>query len=382
MSDKTEENREKERQAFAEKVNEYGAYAERVWKHYYALAKRWTFYKSCFLAVVFVAALVVIVLGAGTVWLWVGLIGLVPVNVLGNSLFGARVASCWSWGGMWSAMEPQLGYLRWFVGPADPDSEDLEAWTANSERLRAKLRRLDEQMEVLRSHAKRDPEDPDLIEVASLYPHPRLPESRGEDEMGENEQGRRSVEWRLSQDEYPIFGIVAVGLAAVAALGLMTVLMAAGPFKGWAGPVGVVAADRLADLSLVIRPTGEDTSESGPLTQSESPVVSAEVRTWSEIIAAWTEAADESGGDIDGWMRSQGIARSLTEEMERAVGLFKSSALLPEVQQMAVLHGWVDDFAVCDEIARFLEQDEPGRYACNFLANVDAEDGRIPMERP
>ena len=51
-----------------------------------------------------------------------------------------------------------------------------------------------------------------------------------------------------------------------------------------------------------------------------------------------------------------------------AVGIYKSSAISSsELQHVATIHGWLDDFDVCLEIVEFLEREEPGRYTCRFV---------------
>ena len=51
-----------------------------------------------------------------------------------------------------------------------------------------------------------------------------------------------------------------------------------------------------------------------------------------------------------------------------AVGIYKSSAINSgEWRHVATIHGWVDDMDVCIEIVEFLEEEEPGRYACRYV---------------
>lgn len=60
----------------------------------------------------------------------------------------------------------------------------------------------------------------------------------------------------------------------------------------------------------------------------------------------------------------------LVPESQRAdaVGIYKSSAISPgELQHVATIHGWADDFDVCIEIVQFLEEEEPGRYICRYV---------------
>ena len=44
--------------------------------------------------------------------------------------------------------------------------------------------------------------------------------------------------------------------------------------------------------------------------------------------------------------------------------LWKSSAFGVEEIPVATFYGWVDDREVCEEVRRYLEREEPGRYRC------------------
>lgn len=68
------------------------------------------------------------------------------------------------------------------------------------------------------------------------------------------------------------------------------------------------------------------------------------------------------------------------DSVDGAVGLFKTSALASELHQVAVLHGWGDDMGVCVEIAQFLNRQEPGRYGCSHLDELDVVNGVVSME--
>ena len=357
MSFDTDTNRQ-ERLALARDVAEHLEYAARVSDDYYKLAKRIGFYKSYFIVAVFVAAIAVILLWVGTLWMWFGLLVLAAVNFLGNSFLGQKNADCWSWGGLWAGLAYQLR-RRVENETHEEDQEDLEE-------VRNKLYAVSEQMEALRWEARKDYISPDSrrIEVPALYPYPTI----GGGQKGERKGGRIRQE---SMDELRY----ALVLVPVLLLG-MAVVAVIGGLRELTDPATVFVADKLDNLSQAVRPAAadEDTLQ-GTL---EPP----EARTWDEIIATWMEASDEWGGDFDGWMQSQGLPRDLQEQMQGAVGLFKSSAFLPELHQMAMLHGWGDDLGVCDEITRFLEQEEPARYGCAFLADVDVKDGTIPMRTP
>lgn len=344
---------QKEQQARNRKVAEYLDYAQRVREEYYSLAKRFGFYKSCFLFAVFGAALAVILLWVGTAWIWVGLLVLAVVNVLGNSFLGAMTASSWSIGGVWADLEHQL---RRIAHEADQGEKDI------LDESRIQLRAVSEQMDAVRHGlvGRWLSWDPTLIEVPSLYPYP----STDADKKWERREPPKQRKDVLS--------LVVGGLVALAVI----IGVAVGAFKEWTDPVADFVAAKLDNLARTTRPDGASTSEP-PL-----QVLLGEGtfgKSLDEMVAMWLEDYEEWNGDVEGWMRSKGMGSTLDEQMAGAVGLFKSSAFLPEIQQMALLHGWADDLGVCNEIAEFLEQQEPGRYACNFLANVDVRDGTIRM---
>ena len=49
------------------------------------------------------------------------------------------------------------------------------------------------------------------------------------------------------------------------------------------------------------------------------------------------------------------------------VELYQWSNFSTEWQHVATLHGWVDDYSVCLEIARCLDQDDGRRYDCRIV---------------
>lgn len=65
--------------------------------------------------------------------------------------------------------------------------------------------------------------------------------------------------------------------------------------------------------------------------------------------------------------------RGLVPESQRAdaAGIYKSSMFDPDDwQHVATIHGWADDFDVCEEIVEFLERKEPGRYMCRRVKDA------------
>lgn len=230
-----------ERLALTRDVAEHLEYAGRVRDDYFKLAKRIGFYKSYFIVAVFVAVIAVIFLWMGTLWMWVGLLVLVAVNVLGNSYLGQKNGDCWIWAGLWAGLEWQL---RRRV--ENEVHEDLEE-------ARNNLYAVSEQMEALRSEASRDlirlisySDRIRRIEVRALYPHPTI--SGGQKGPWKGDRTRTRQE---SRDEWRQLLIVVHALL----LG-MVVLAATGGLKDLTDPVTVFVADKLDNLSQAVRAWG------------------------------------------------------------------------------------------------------------------------------
>ena len=53
------------------------------------------------------------------------------------------------------------------------------------------------------------------------------------------------------------------------------------------------------------------------------------------------------------------------DQRDGAMGLYQASSMAPGTwHHVGTIHGWVDDYAVCQEIVAFLNGDEPGGYIC------------------
>ena len=355
MSFDTDKNGQ-ERLALARDVADHHAYAYRVSEDYFRLGKRIGFYKSYFIVAVCVVGLSLILLVADAPWMWVSLLVLAAVNLIGNAFLGQKSGDCWARGGVWGGLAYQLS-LRMEEG------ETEEGDQGSLEEARSRLHAVSEHMEALRWEARRDRIVP---EVRVLYPYPAI--------GGGQKSGWKRDRIRKDSREY----MYALVLVALLFLGAVVVVATGG---GGEHPATSLVASRVADRlqawSQAIKPESAAGGTPG-VELLEAP----RARTLNEIVAAWMEASDGWGGDLGGWMRSEGLAGDVQDQMEGAVGLFKSSALLPELHQVAVLHGWGDDLSVCDEIVRFLHQKEPGRYACAFLADLEVRDGTISMRTP
>ena len=71
-------------------------------------------------------------------------------------------------------------------------------------------------------------------------------------------------------------------------------------------------------------------------------------------------------------VQQQAEAPCLVPEDQRdtAASLYKTSRLAPgELQHVATIHGWVDDYAICHEFMMYLSKEEPGRYFCRPGSN-------------
>ena len=157
-----------ERDALLNEVLEYHEYAKRVTDDYYKLGKKWGFYKSCFLFFMTACLLASPLLAVATTWGWIVLLGAVVANVLGNSFFGAKVASCFSWGGMWGGVQYYLESIANEVHASDTEDED------ERKVMRGELRCMIRQMRKLRSASWGAffKWNPNLIRVSSLNPFP------------------------------------------------------------------------------------------------------------------------------------------------------------------------------------------------------------------
>ena len=133
-----------DRQGLLDKILEYHDYAKRVTNEYYKFAKRWTFYKSCFLFFMVSCLVMGTFLALTTEWGWTVLLGAVAANFFGNSYFGAKVASGWSLGGMWGGVQYYLEFIANEVHESEPQDSD------EREEMRCELRCMVRQMRELK----------------------------------------------------------------------------------------------------------------------------------------------------------------------------------------------------------------------------------------